>query len=277
MEIQPASLHQRVPLIFGSSKNEVERISATTATTPAQPSRPSTTRCSTSGPCSGPGNWRRTGVGQASIVVDHRLVRRGHILGDQDLPAHLPARGRSTGDRGRATRSTGYDREQDQGRMAAAEEGTTSSFLAEVSCSRSWETLFREYGEHGRGKVRKYLHDPQEAEPYGQQPGVPARPGRTSTLTATCSLRGLHRAAVTGKAETASTRTCWSGLSRSSPGSRSISCTGTRQPAATPSEEVVDTVLRRMPDYATTPAVLPHARELPAGADRGHVQPVHRP
>ena len=33
------------------------------------------------------------------------------------------------------------------------------------------EELFKVYGETGRGKNRKYLHDKQEAEPYNQEPG----------------------------------------------------------------------------------------------------------
>jgi phosphoribulokinase len=34
------------------------------------------------------------------------------------------------------------------------------------------EALFREYGQSGGGRVRKYLHDQEEAAPYGQAPGT---------------------------------------------------------------------------------------------------------
>jgi phosphoribulokinase len=34
------------------------------------------------------------------------------------------------------------------------------------------EALFREYGQSGGGKVRRYLHDQGEAAPYGQAPGT---------------------------------------------------------------------------------------------------------
>ena len=34
------------------------------------------------------------------------------------------------------------------------------------------ESLFKAYGETGGGKLRKYLHDEEEAEPYKQQPGT---------------------------------------------------------------------------------------------------------
>ena len=68
-----------------------------------------------------------------------------------------------------------YDREQMKAATAAAgQEGNHHfcHFSPEANLLEELETLFREYGEHGRGKVRKYLHDPQEAKPYGQQPGT---------------------------------------------------------------------------------------------------------
>jgi phosphoribulokinase len=34
------------------------------------------------------------------------------------------------------------------------------------------EELFRVYGETGTGKLRKYLHDDEEAAPYNQEPGT---------------------------------------------------------------------------------------------------------
>jgi len=34
------------------------------------------------------------------------------------------------------------------------------------------EELFRDYGETGSGQVRKYLHNAEEAAPYGQEPGT---------------------------------------------------------------------------------------------------------
>lgn len=34
------------------------------------------------------------------------------------------------------------------------------------------EALFHSYGENGRGQIRDYLHDEEEAAPYGQAPGT---------------------------------------------------------------------------------------------------------
>ncbi len=44
-------------------------------------------------------------------------------------------------------------------------------------------------------------------------------------------------------------------------------------------EATVDTILRRMPDYINhiCPQFQPHGHQLPAGAHRGHLQPVHDP
>lgn len=99
MEIQPASLQQHVPLILGS-RNEVDRIE-----------RYHRDRASGQGPAFDdslfnsrslfriPLASRRTSVCQASHRRHHRFVRRGHNLGDQDVPAHFPARADQRGDR----------------------------------------------------------------------------------------------------------------------------------------------------------------------------------
>lgn len=44
--------------------------------------------------------------------------------------------------------------------------GDAANLFAEL------ESLFRDYGETGSGRSRKYLHDDQEAAPYGQAPGT---------------------------------------------------------------------------------------------------------
>jgi phosphoribulokinase/uridine kinase family protein len=47
-----------------------------------------------------------------------------------------------------------------------------SHFGPEANLFDELEELFRVYGETGTGKFRKYLHDDDEAKPYGQQPGT---------------------------------------------------------------------------------------------------------
>jgi len=49
---------------------------------------------------------------------------------------------------------------------------TLSHFGSQANLFDKLEELFREYGETGTGKVRKYLHNEEEASPYKQAPGT---------------------------------------------------------------------------------------------------------
>lgn len=80
---------------------------------------------------------------------------------------------------------------------------TFSHFGPEANLFEELEDLFRSYGENGRGRVRKYLHDDAEAAPYAQEPGTftpwEALPGETDLLF----YEGLHGAVVTEKVDIA--------------------------------------------------------------------------
>jgi len=68
-----------------------------------------------------------------------------------------------------------YDRAEMKVKMAeaiASGNRTFSHFGAEANLFAEIEELFRAYGETGRGKRRKYLHDEGEAAPYKQPPGT---------------------------------------------------------------------------------------------------------
>jgi phosphoribulokinase len=68
-----------------------------------------------------------------------------------------------------------YDRAEMKVKMAeaiASGNRTFSHFGAEANLFAELEELFRAYGESGRGKRRKYLHDEGEAAPYKQPPGT---------------------------------------------------------------------------------------------------------
>ena len=62
------------------------------------------------------------------------------------------------------------------------------------------------------------------------------------------------------------------------PGVDPEAATATRTLRGYSTEAVTDTILRRMPDYVNhiCPQFSAHARQLPARADGGHQQPVHR-
>src|ERR1700716_891882 len=68
-----------------------------------------------------------------------------------------------------------YDRTEMKAKMAEAFDHGAHSLLShfgpEANLFEELEELFRQYGENGRGRVRKYLHDDEEAAPYGQPPG----------------------------------------------------------------------------------------------------------
>jgi len=66
-----------------------------------------------------------------------------------------------------------YDRAamREQVRMAEEQGRHFSHFGAEANEFAELETLFKQYGESGSGKRRFYLHNKEEAAPYGQKPG----------------------------------------------------------------------------------------------------------
>jgi len=68
-----------------------------------------------------------------------------------------------------------YDREEMKVQIAKAEkngERPISHFGPEANLFPELETLFRQYGEHGTGKVRCYLHNDEEAAPFKQSAGT---------------------------------------------------------------------------------------------------------
>ena len=68
-----------------------------------------------------------------------------------------------------------YDRAQMKEQLArAAAEGNQhySHFGPYLNLFPELEALFRTYGEKGSGRVRRYLHDEEEAAPFGQAAGT---------------------------------------------------------------------------------------------------------
>lgn len=68
-----------------------------------------------------------------------------------------------------------YDREEMKRQITKAEksgERAISHFGQEANLFQELETLFRQYGENGTGRMRRYLHNEEEAAPYKQAPGT---------------------------------------------------------------------------------------------------------
>ncbi len=145
-----------------------------------------------------------------------------------------------------------YDRSgMKEAMAAAAADGNAhfSHFGPEANLFEELEDVFRQYGETGQGRTRHYVHDQQEAELYGAAPGTftewEAFPGESDLLF----YEGLHGALVTDRVNVARYADLKIGvvpvinlewiqkISRDK-GARGYS-----------TEAVMDTILRRMPDY----------------------------
>jgi len=145
-----------------------------------------------------------------------------------------------------------YDRSEMRAAMKDAESGGNrhfSHFGPEANMFRELESLFRDYGETGGGKFRKYLHDEHEAAPYEQEPGTFTPWEQVPPGTDLLFYEGLHGAAEDGEVNVARHADLLIGvvpilnLEWIQKLHRDKSARGYSQ------EAVVDTILRRMPDY----------------------------
>jgi phosphoribulokinase len=145
-----------------------------------------------------------------------------------------------------------YDRKEMKIKLAEAtarNDNHFSHFGPENNLFKELEDLFRTYGETGRGRVRHYLHDEKEAEPYKQDPGTFTPWEDIPPDTDLMFYEGLHGAVVTSDVNVAKHADLtigvvpiinleWIQKLHRDKGTRGYS-----------TEAVVDTILRRMPDY----------------------------
>lgn len=99
-----------------------------------------------------------------------------------------------------------YDRmgmKEEMAKALADGDHAFSHFGADANLFEELETLFRQYGENGTGRVRKYLHNDEEAAPYGQKPGTFTPWEDLPAGTDLLFYEGLHGAVVTEKADVA--------------------------------------------------------------------------
>ncbi len=73
-----------------------------------------------------------------------------------------------------------------------------SHFGPEANLFDKIEELFKEYGEKGTGEKRYYLHNHEEAEPYGQEPGTFTAWEKIPEGTDLLFYEGLHGAVQHG-------------------------------------------------------------------------------
>ncbi len=145
-----------------------------------------------------------------------------------------------------------YDRVEMRRKMIEAQQGGNqhlSHFGPENNLFEELEALFRAYGETGTGRARKYLHDEEEAAFYRQKSGTFTQWENLPPGTDLLFYEGLHGAVVTEKVNVAQHADVLIGvvpiinLEWIQKLHRDKLTRGYSQ------EAVVDTILRRMPDF----------------------------
>ena len=145
-----------------------------------------------------------------------------------------------------------YNRVEMRTAMKEAEaKGNThfSHFGPEANLLEELEGLFRQYGETGTGRVRKYLHDDEEARPYGQPPGTFTPWEELSPNHDMLFYEGLHGAAISDRVNVAQHVDLRVGVVPIINLEWIQKLQRDKQRRGYSTEAVMDTILRRMPDY----------------------------
>jgi phosphoribulokinase len=109
--------------------------------------------------------------------------------------------------------------------------------------------LFRQYSERGSGKVRKYLHDEEEALAYGLEAGTFTPWEDLPPDTDVMFYEGLHGAVKTDKVDVGRYADLLIGIVPSVNLEWIQKLHRDKAVRGQTHEAVVDTILRRMPDY----------------------------
>ncbi|CAG1001741.1 phosphoribulokinase [Rhodocyclaceae bacterium] len=144
-----------------------------------------------------------------------------------------------------------YDRKAMKEAVAKAnKEGNQhlSHFGPEANLLEELENLFKTYGETGSGKRRYYLHNEEEAAPYKQNSGE-FTPWLDLPASDVLFYEGLHGAVVTDKVNVAKHADLLVGVVPIINLEWTQKLHRDRKARGYSTEAVVDTILRRMPDY----------------------------
>lgn len=145
-----------------------------------------------------------------------------------------------------------YDRKEMKQRQADAEKAGNkhfSHFGPDNNLFAELEALFRSYSESGSGRRRRYLHDPAEAAPYGQEPGTFTAWEELSADTDMLFYEGLHGAVVTSDVDIARYPDLLIGVVPVINLEWIQKLWRDKNVRGYTAEAVTDTILRRMPDY----------------------------
>jgi phosphoribulokinase len=145
-----------------------------------------------------------------------------------------------------------YDRKEMRARQLEAEKAGNkhfSHFGPENNMFPELEQLFRSYSESGNGRRRKYLHDPVEAGPYGQEPGTFTPWEDLGGETDLLFYEGLHGAVKTEQVDVARYPDLLIGVVPVINLEWIQKLYRDKHVRGYSAEAVTDTILRRMPDY----------------------------
>jgi phosphoribulokinase len=144
-----------------------------------------------------------------------------------------------------------WDRAEMGARVAEEQKAgrTLSHFGPEANLFAELEALFQGYGATGRGKVRRYLHDDAEAEPFRQPPGTFTPWQDLPPGTDLLFYEGLHGGVVAGEVDVARHTDLLVGVVPIINLEWIQKIGRDRAVRSYSTEAVVDTILRRMPDY----------------------------
>ena len=146
-----------------------------------------------------------------------------------------------------------YDRKEMRRRLEEAEaDGNLSHFShfgKDANLFSELERLFRAYSESGTGERRKYLHNYEEAEPYGQEPATFTPWESLPVGSDLLFYEGLHGAVVTEEADVAQYPDLLIGVVPVVNLEWIQKLHRDRSMRGYSTEAVTDTILRRMHDY----------------------------
>jgi len=145
-----------------------------------------------------------------------------------------------------------YDRKAMKQKAAEAEAAGNkhfSHFGPENNLFAELESLFANYAANGTGKRRKYLHDPEEAAPYHQEPGTFTPWEEVPADTDLLFYEGLHGAVVTDTVDIAKHPDLLVGVVPVINLEWIQKLYRDKKMRGYSTEAVTDTILRRMPDY----------------------------
>jgi phosphoribulokinase len=143
----------------------------------------------------------------------------------------------------RAEMRARMDEEWRRGNQHFSHFGPDSNLFEEL------EALFRSYGDTGTGRVRKYLHDDNEAAPYGQKPGTFTPWEDVPLGTDLLFYEGLHGGVKTGTVDVARHVDLLIGVVPTINLEWIQKLHRDKATRGHSHEAIVDTILRRMPDY----------------------------